>query len=197
MSVFRVNLNNVNQGLLDLDPSGESGVGSQFSTSIQRSVYVMGPGKTNRLLTDGQTFTDCNYWKKFAYPQVPYNEAFITVVTDDGSVYSDVPGENTYPKVYDITATAGTSYTDNQADILTDTGGYAVFAQITNTHATNDVKIRLNGVATAIFDLSGNTTQVFNAGDLSVSLIEIDNSASGAADTAVQILLSVKSVCNS
>ena len=40
MSVFRVNLNNGDQGKLDIDPTA----GTQFSTSKQRTVYVMGPG---------------------------------------------------------------------------------------------------------------------------------------------------------
>lgn len=57
MSVFRVKLNNNAQGLLDTVS------GSQQSTSIQRTVYVMGPKKINRKLKDGDTCTDSNYWK--------------------------------------------------------------------------------------------------------------------------------------
>ena len=51
MSVFRVNLNNADQGKLDIDPTA----GTQFSTSKQRTVYVMGPGRINRKLVDGTT----------------------------------------------------------------------------------------------------------------------------------------------
>ena len=196
MSVFRVELNNVGQGTLDKDPS-TGGLGSQFATSIQRSVYVMGPGRINRLLKDGETFSDCNYWKKFAYPQVDREAAFINVVTDDGSVYSDIASENTFPRVYDITAAVGSAFAANQADIATDTGGFAVFAQITNKDSSQAVTIRLNGVANSVFDLAEDTTQVFNAGDLSISLIEGDNSTSGATDADIQILVSVKSICNS
>jgi len=184
MSVFRVQLNNVQQGLLDRDPSTASagGVGDQATISSQRGVYVMGPNKINRLLLDGTTFTDCNYWKRFAYPQVPYTEAFVSVVTDDGSVYSDVASENVYPKVYDLEIAVGTTYTDvltNVADIATDTGGYAVFAQVTNKEASGvDIRMRVNGVTDAVMDLPGDSTQVFNAGDLSISKIEFDNTAS-------------------
>lgn len=213
MSVFKVKLNNVGQGLLDLDPSSArsaygqnavtgQGLGSQMNPSIQRGVYVMGPNLINRLLIDGETFTDCNYWKQFAYPQVPYNEAFIEVVTDDGSVWSSNSAENVFPKVYDLSIAAGSTYTDvgNYADILADTGGYAVFAQITNKEAAmgQDIKMRLNGVTDAVLDLPANSTQVFNAGDLSLTKIEFDNSVSGATGPVeVQIVLSVRSVCNS
>jgi hypothetical protein len=62
MSVFRVNLNNSVQGTLDLNPATTA----EFVTSVQRTVYVTGPNKIYRKLADGDTFTDCNYWKKFA-----------------------------------------------------------------------------------------------------------------------------------
>jgi hypothetical protein len=204
MSVFRVALNNVKQGLLDLNPSTASagavtgqGLGNQMNPSIQRGVYVMGPNLINRLLIDGQTFTDCNYWKRFAAPQVPYEEAIVEVVTDDGSIYSDVATENTFPRVFDVDAAAGSTFADNQADIAGDTGGFAVFAQITN-NGSEAVRIRLNGLTTAVFDLPASSSQIFDKGDLSISLIEIDHSASGAATTVpVQIITSVRSACNS
>jgi hypothetical protein len=209
MSVFRVKLNNVGQGLLDKDPSTATagavtgqGLGDQISTSKQRGVYVMGPNRINRLLIDGETFTDCNYWKRFAYPQVSYSEAIVEVVTDDGSVYSDVASENVYPRVYDVSVAAASTYTDaaNKVDIASDTGGYAVFAQITNQEASGgqDIRMRLNGLTTAIVDLPANSTQVFNAGDLALTLIEFDNSTSGATGPVdVQVVLSVRSSCNS
>lgn len=204
MSVFKVKLNNINQGKMDLDPSTASSIsgldhsqlGSQFATSKQRTIYVTGPGRTYRKLSDGEQFTDCNYWKRFAYPQVPLEEAFIEVVTDDGSVWSDVASENTYPKVYNLAVAAGTDYEDNVVDILGDTGGHAVFVQIANQGSTA-VRVRVNGVADAIFDLGASETQVFNSGDLSITKLEFLNAVSGGADADIQVLLSVKSVCNS
>jgi hypothetical protein len=195
MSVFRVQLNNRDQGLLDKHPT----TGVQMTTSKQRQVYVMGPNHINRLMVDGETFSDCNYWKKFAYPQVPLNEAFIYVQTDDGSVYSDDPAENVFPKVYSLSVDADSDFEDNQADILTDTGGYAVFCQITNFGTTGqDVTVRLNGKSTAVFTLEDGTSQVFNAGDLALSLVEIANDASGATGpVTVEVLCSVRSACTS
>lgn len=206
MSVFKVALNNIAQGYMDLDPSTATpyqaalygNLGAEMQPSIQRTIYVAGPNHTYRKLKDGEQFTDCNYWKRFAYPQVPLEQAFIQVVTDDGSVYSDVSEENTYPKVYDLSIDNGTTYTDsgNEVDILGDTGGFAVFVQIANQGGTA-VKVRLNGVTDAIFDLGAGETQVFNHGDLSITKLEFANTVSGGATTTVQVLVSVKSVCNS
>jgi hypothetical protein len=203
MSVFKVNLNNVDQGLLDLDPSSATpgavtgqGLGDQINPSIQRTVYIMGPNLVNRLLADGETFSDCNYWKRFAYPQVPFNEAFIEVITDDGSIYSDNPDENTYPSMSTISALGGTTFDDNDLDILGTLGSHAVFTQIIN-NGTGSVQIRLNGLTGATFTLGGGDQQVYNNGDLVVTRIQVDNSASGAADADVDIQLSLRSVCES
>ena len=97
MSVFRVRLSNSRQGLLDVYDN-------------QRSAYIMGPNRVNRKLKDGETFVDSNYWKRFAYPQVPLEEAFIEVVEDDGTVYSDKVQDNTSPKVSNISAAAGSQF---------------------------------------------------------------------------------------
>lgn len=206
MSVFQVTMNNIAQGYMDLDPSTASSIsannhsqlGDPMSPSIQRTLYVAGPNHTYRKLMDGDTFTDCNYWKRFAYPQVPLADAFITVVTDDGSVWSDVADENTFPVVYDLTLTLNSTYTDeaNIADILGDNGGAATFVQIANQGNTA-CKVRLNGVANAIFDLGAGETQVFNSGDLAITLLEFANPTSGGGTTTVQVLASVKSTCNS
>lgn len=204
MSVFKVALNNINQGNMDLNPgtatsisaNNHSQLGAAMNPSIQRTIYVAGPNHTYRKLKDGEQFTDSNYWKRFAYPQVSLADAFIEVVTDDGSVYSDVESENTYPKVYDLTVANGSTYTANVVDILGDTGGHAVFVQISNNGGTA-VKVRLNGTANAIFDLGASETQVFNNGDLSVTKLEFANTVSGGSSSAVQVLVSVKSVSNS
>jgi hypothetical protein len=194
MSVFRVKLNNASQGLLDKDVNG-----NQITTSIQRTVYIMGPNKRNRLLKDGDTFTDCNYWKKFTAAIMGAEHAFIEVVTDDGSVYLEDGSPNGYPRVWNISADGGSTYEDNVADIIGDTGSYTVFCQITNMSSTDgdDVLVRLNGLTTAVFDLKAGQTQSFNPGELAVTLVEIDNSVSGASDVDVQVFASIASTSNS
>jgi hypothetical protein len=192
MSVFRVNLNNNVQGTLDLNPATTA----EFVTSVQRTVYVTGPNKIYRKLADGDTFTDCNYWKKFAYPQVPYDQAFIEVVTDDGSIYSDIPEENNFPTVYSLSVNDGTAFAVNEANIVGDYGYPANFVQINSTDAGGgDIRVKLNGLAGAIFDLKAGDTQVFNYGDLAVTKLNFDNNS--GSDQTVQIIVSVKSVCTS
>ena len=200
MSVFKVKLSSNDQGQLDIDPS----TGLPFTTSIQRTMMATGPKGIQRQLKDGEAFTDCNYWKQFAYPQMSLDEAFIQVVTDDGSVYSSVASENVYPVTWlpgtDGVISAGAATTDDNMslDIVTTYGGAAVFVQIQNTDSSHSVQVVLNGSADAIFTLDANSTQIFNAGDLVVSKIEFDNSASGTSDVdAVEVLLSVKSTINS
>lgn len=177
MSLFRVKLNNSKQGLMDLH-------------SNQRSVYIMGPNKINRILKDGEEFIDCNYWKRFAYPHVPLEEAFIEVVEDDGTIYSDFLDDNTYPKVYDIIAAPNSKFDENVADIEKDTGGFAVFAQIANKSETESVRVKINKMESAIINLEAGNTQVFNAGEISIGSLEIENN--GQESVAVQIIVSIR-----
>jgi hypothetical protein len=207
MSVFRVKLQNTAQGLLD--KSYATGTGVQQTTSLQRTAYIMGPHKVNRKLVDGETFTDCNYYKKFCAYDATTNpwgcsaaDAILALVTDDGSVYSDVEGENTYIKVYTLSCANGTTFDDdgNSADIAGDTGGsYANFCQIQVSGLTGTLLVRLNGnTVDGTFSMAASETQTFNPGDIQITKIEIDNSVSGASGTAVvEIICGVKSVANS
>lgn len=187
MSTFKVKLTNPSQGTLDTSVVG--------GKSNQRTIFAPGPNKASRKLKDGDTFTDCNYWKRFAAPQLPLDQAFIEVVTDDGSTYSDIPSENVFGKAYmNVPIAGGSVFTDNVIDILGDTGGFAVFTQITPSVA---MKVRINGQASSILDLSASVTQIFNPGDLTIGKLEFDNSASGASSGVVDVFVSVRSVCNS
>ena len=126
MSVFQVSLNNIKQGQLDLNPTTDPNaagtaqtygkVGTPFATSLQRQIWVAGPNRRYRLLKDGVQFTDCNYWKQFAYPACPLDKAFITVVVDDGSIYSNDPAENTFTK--GATVTLSTNLSDTVVDFV-------------------------------------------------------------------------------
>jgi len=207
MSVFKVKLQNIQQGYLDRDPSTASMVaignpadpylGSPFTESRQRTIYVAGPNRIYRKLFDGDTFSDSNYWKRFAFPNLPLESAFIEVVTDDGSVYSDDPEENTFPVVYGgdtaYTVAADDTFDDNYIDIVTDHGGPATFCQITNfgTASTQNIKIKLNGSSSAILTLQNGDTQVFNNKDLLITKLAFEG---GTADTTIQVVLSVRSV---
>lgn len=200
MSVFRVKLANAAQGKLEINPA----TGLPFTTSKSRTINVTGPKRIQRQLKDGEQFTDCNYWKRFAYPQVSLEDAFIEVVTDDGSVYSDVDSENVFPVVWKPgtsgVVSANTTYTDTNMslDIVATYGGPAKFVQIQNTDSSDSIKVRLNGLSGAILTIDPNSTQIFNSGDIIINKLEFDNSFSGAAQVnAVEVLLSVKSQINS
>lgn len=179
MSVFKVQLTNVNQGLLDTN-------GQSTGASIQRGVYVMGPNKVNRLLIDGTTFTDSNYWKRYAYPQVPYDQAIVSVVSDDGSVWADNPASaRVFPVVSSFTTSA--SYTaGNTVDYLSTYGSRAIYVQIT---VSGNTTCRING--NVEISLTSSYVQVFNPGDLDITKLEFKGSA-----TTVSVIASVVSVQN-
>ena len=176
MSVFRVRLSNSRQGRLDVYDN-------------QRSAYITGPNRINRKLKDGETFVDCNYWKRFAYPQVPLEEAFIEVVEDDGTVYSDMVQDNTYPRVYNIVAAPGSSFADNRADIQGDSGSFALFAQITN-RGGEGLRVRINGADSAVIDLPASSTQTFNVGEMTIALLEVENPSE--SEVEVQVVVSIR-----
>jgi hypothetical protein len=191
MSVFRVIVNNNKQGLMDINPS----TGRQFNffntpsdPSIQRQIYVSGPNGGVRELSDGDTFTDCNYWKKFAYPNLPEEQAFIVVVTDDGIPWTE-NGDNTYPLVSTGSISAGGTAA---VDYTLSDGGYAVFAQITNT-GSNPMNVAINGAVTATFPLAAGATQVFNKGDFLIGALVL----SSALGTSYQVIASVQTPCKS
>lgn len=176
MSVFRVRISNSRQGRLDVHDN-------------QRSAYITGPNRITRKLRDGETFVDCNYWKRFAHPQVPLEEAFIEVVEDDGTVYSDQIQDNTYPKVYNLSAAGGSSFADNVADIKGDSGSFALFAQITN-RGEEGVRVRINGLDSAVIDLPGASTQTFNLGEMTIGLLEVENPSEATVE--VQVVVSIR-----
>jgi len=192
MSVFRVALNNIDQGRLDINPI----TGLQSDPSIQRTVYVMGPNQVNRLLADGETFTDCNYWKQFAYPQTTKALAFVEVVTDDGSVWANGSSSNVVDSDT-LTGAAGSIYSTagNTWDIEAEHDSYAIYTRIINTAATGTVNIQLND--TAIFSLGGGEEMVFDIGDLAITKVAVGNNSSGAVDSPIEVIALIQSICTS
>lgn len=197
MSVFKVQLQNVKQGLMDLDPSTDTSatygaLGSAFSVSKQRQIFVAGPNRRYRLLKDGDTFTDCNYWKQFAYPQVAYEHAFISVLTDDGSVYSDIPEENV--TTVGGTETLSTDYADTIIDFVTTYGGPAKFLQVQNLDGSIKITGQLNADANITFTLAAGESQIFNQGDLLITILKLK---SASATPSASWIAGIKSTCNS
>jgi hypothetical protein len=197
MSTFTVKLQNTAQGRLDLDPSTDTSltygqVGSPFTTSKQRQIWVAGPNRRYRLLRDGDTFTDCNYWKQFAYPQCSLERAFIEVTSDDGSVYSDNPEDNTF--VVGATETLSTSYADTVVDFVTTYGGPAKFLSVQNLDGSIAIFGELNADTNVTFKLLANETMMFNQGDMVITYLRLK---SASATPSASWMASVQSTCNS
>jgi len=190
---------------MDLDPSthpttgtyGQLGVPfgadntNSGAASIQRQIFAAGPNRTYRLLVDGSTFTDCNYWKRFSYPTVAQEFAFIETVTDDGSVYSDIPSENTFAA--GATETLDTDLSGTVIDFVTTYGGPARFLQVQNLDSTG-ITGELNGDTNVTFTLSTSETQIFNQGDLSITMLRL---ATDSGTSSASWIASIRSTCNS
>lgn len=186
MSTFKVVLNQGTQGSLD-----QSLVGG---ASIQRTMYAPGPDGVERKMIDGATFSDTNYWKRYCSGVASSDVAFLQILTDDGSVWDDFNhNANAYPVVISKTITAGTTYTStgNSVDILGTYGSYATGFQISTDHTIN---VKMNGSANAILSVTSSAVQTFNSGDFSVTSLAFDNSASGASNAAIQVVLFLKTV---
>lgn len=202
MSVFKVQLQNIAQGRLDINPTTDpnasgsvalyGNVGQPFAVSLQRQMWAAGPNRRYRLLKDGATFTDCNYWKQFAFPQTTYERAFIAVVSDDGSVYSDVPSENVVSKGATVTLT--TAFSGTVIDFVTTYGGPATFLSVQNLDASISIFGELNGDTNVTFKVLAGETMMFNQGDMVITLLRL-KSASGTPQASW--IAAVKSTCNS
>jgi len=199
MSTFKVNLKTLVQGTLDVwSTTSATPVGAAPGVSLQRQCYVAGPKRVNRLMVDGETFSDCNYWKRFC-PVSSTNPggcdpvaAFLLCTYDDGAPYSDVPSEQTFAVDNGAGVAAGVSPLWTTAfDFATTYGSYATSAIITNTGATV-ATIRINGSGS--FTLAAGATQVFNTGDLVITTIEGKSAAGG---NLITVFAGVKSVSNS
>jgi len=191
MSTFQVRLvpSNRGAGIVE-DTATVSG------ESIQKTMWVTGPNLTFRKLYDGEEFDSTNYWKRYA----PVSEggswaddetAFIHIVSDDGSPWSDTnPAVNKFPRVVDLVVAAGTCWAveANQIDVLGDYGGVALFTQIVTDQ---DVKVRLNGDSQADLDIAAGS-QTFDNSDLPITSLAFCNNESGAVDATIQVLFAIQ-----
>ena len=217
MSVFQVTLNNTVQGALDVYPMAtntigqnpysmqepdtytSTGAGSSTTenvlttkASLQRTVYIMGPNRVNRERHDGETFTDCNYFKRYcAYDPLanptgvtdPAN-VILTCVYDDGSVWIDEnPNRGpcravAVPQSVTFTGTSATG-----ANFLSTYGGFANFLQITNldtaSGASHSLQVTLNGSTSSVFTVLSGDTVIFDKDDILISQVQVGPTASG------------------
>ena len=190
MSVFQVRL----------IPPGASAVYANDASAVngvsqQRTVELNGPNGVRRVHADGETFTESNYYKKYLAISeggtMPEDAAYLTLVTDDGTVWDDFSTvANKFTIVRHLTVDGGTTYTDdgNEIDIATLYGGYASFVQITTDE---DIHIEINGSSDAVYNLTAGSL-TFNEGEIAATLLRFDNSDSGATAATVQVMLGIK-----
>lgn len=164
------------------------------SVSIQRTMYCPGPHLTNRVLNDGETFQDCNYWKQFTLPVAGPQAAFIEVVEDDGIPFSYYQ-ETFIPRVYNLTVLNGSDFADNLVDFMADYGVPASSATVTVTG--EDVLMQINGMTSADYPLAAGSGIEFNPGELQITSLAFANVVSGGASANVIVLASIPSVCTS
>lgn len=194
--------NRLSQGALDTAIALSSTHG--YFPSLQRQMYAMGPNKTSRKLHDGDTFVDVNYWKRFTFPTLPFDQAFVFVLSDDGSVWNDF-GPNSFAVGYNLMIADNTQgenslgagfSANNFVDVLGGNGNAASFAMIQVGSGPTNVLVYFNGLSTFI-SLAASTTTIFDNGDLPITSIAIDNRQAGHAPVNINILLSILSVAKS
>lgn len=162
---------------------------------LRSGTGIVGPGAQVTLQKD-EEFTGSNYFKRFTYQgmidagidaSVAAQEAFLVVVTDDGSAFelsnSNVPNN---PRVYNDVIAFGD---DQLFDFETDLGGPALFTSIEVSN--EDVYVYLNDSSTARVTLAAGSTLTFSAGELLLSSVRISNIISGGSlNAVVQIIVS-------
>ena len=223
MSLFRVQLNNTQQGRLDQNvytraqmgynsegdgsyvsntyaPSSSFPVGETQpilgSGSLQRTVWLTGPNNVKRELHDGDSFTDCNYYKRYCYPyclgrtdQERLQNAILVCDYDDGSIWVDGSGDvdayggkgHSLPTPISVLLTAGSP------TLTIATGSYANFVLMTNI-GTGAAFINLNsGQATVTLDAG--VTMTFDKSEIAITSITVTGVSGGTE--AVEVLYSV------
>jgi len=208
MSVFQVKLNQTNlfQGN---QPSSQARFLDQSlisGSSIQRSFYAMGPNKTSRKLADGATFVDVNYWKRFAFPTLPVDQAFIVVISDDGSPWYEDSINNSFDKIYTPTINdntqgenpSGSHYSSsNFIDVIGDNGSPAISAMFYLTGSGTYPTFYFNGLTPGVV-IPLNTSLFLDVGEFPITNIAIDNTQTfHAALNSVEIILIISNVARS
>jgi len=181
MSTFQVILTKLNRNTISGDALG------------QRTVNLPTPEGPHKTFKDREIIEGPNYWKRYCSPSMPHGEAFLVILEDDGTIYSDNDSENTYPFIVSKKVAPGSSYEDegNEINLMKEQGTFATFALIRNKNASQEINIKINGSKNAILELDGNDEISFDKGDLPISKLNFDNSE-GKEEVKLQIIFGLK-----
>jgi hypothetical protein len=227
MSLFRVQLNNTMQGRLDQNVYTRAqvgynaeGAGSYQSEtyapaasfvasetqpitgagSLQRTVWLTGPNNVKRELHDGDSFTDCNYYKRYCYPyclgrtdQERLQNAILVCDYDDGSTWIDGSGDvHAYGgKGHSLPTPVSVLLTAASPTLTIPSGSYANFVLMTNISPSSGAAfISLNG-GQATVTLDSGVTMTFDKSEICITSITVTGISGGSE--AVEVLYSVDS----
>lgn len=151
--------------------------------------------KVSRPVLKTNKASDCSieFNKRFTYAVTGNLEtAFIEVVSDDGSIYSDVMEENTF--TVGATAALTTSFSATVVDFVTTYGGPARFLSVQNLDASIKITGELSGDTNVTFVVAAGETFMFNQGDMAITMLRL-KSASGTPSASW--IASIRSTFNS
>ena len=160
----------------------------------QQSVNLPMPqGQGEKIFKDREVFEGSNYWKKYCVPSMSQEDAFLVIIEDDGTIYSEDDSENNQPFIVTKKVAAGSSYDDegNEVDLMKEQGTFATFVLIRNKNSSQEVNVKINGSKNAILELDGNDEISFDKGDIPISKLNFDNS-DGEEEVKLQIIFGLK-----
>jgi hypothetical protein len=182
MSTFQVMLARFERGTTSAEAFG------------QQSVSLPTPqGQGDRTFKDREVFEGSNYWKRYCAPSMPQKDAFLVIIEDDGTIYSEEDSENNQPFIVTKKIAVGSSYDDegNEIDLMKEQGTFATFVLIRNKNSSQEVNVKINGSKNAILELDGNDEISFDKGDIPISKLNFDNS-DGKEEVKLQIIFGLK-----
>jgi hypothetical protein len=150
-------------------------------------------GQGQRTFKDREVFEGSNYWKRYCSPSMPQKDAYLIIIEDDGTIYSEDDSENNQPFIVTKKVAAGSSYDDegNEIDLMKEQGTFATFVLIRNKNSSQEINVKINGSKNAILELDGNDEISFDKGDIPISKLNFDNS-DGKEEVKLQIIFGLK-----
>ena len=182
MSIFQVILAKFERGTTSREAFG------------QQSVSLPTPqNQGERTFKDREVFEGSNYCKKYCTPSMSQADAFLVIIEDDGTIYSEDDSENNQPFIVTKKVAVGSSYNDegNEIDLMKEQGTFATFVLIRNKNASQEINVKINGSKNAILELDGNDEISFDKGDIPISKLNFDNS-DGKEEVKLQIIFGLK-----
>jgi len=160
---------------------------STFRNLTDADLWLQGPDGSKVKIGAREEFEASNYFKRYTSEYLDDGEAFLALVTDDGTPWSKCPIPN-FIKAWEFTVATCDEFTDHQYDFALSTmlGGNARFVQITVDD--QPVEARINSNADSVFRIDADSVQIFNTDELLVEIIEFKGSSLASGDAKVRLM---------